>query len=296
MDGILINGSVSNKAKSQDRHGKFHNSTQGFSGVIVADGIGSMPFAEVAAEYFVENTIKYLESLNKNKVDFSEMFSSVHYGFLDFIFENQYNKKVDDLESSLGTTFIVAIEYQDNFEIGYIGNGSIFHWRGNFFQFNSKVYHIPWTAYTNYLNPDSIVGKEGKETLIKFFSPNTDEIMIKPTVVSISKDNLGYGDIIMICTDGVFSYDQAISGVHSGSKAKHLENRWMPYSPQYALILDYFRVMFQTPQGIIKDSDLQENLDKGLQFLKDNDMLEDDATIAMIFSGFFMEKINTNKQ
>lgn len=292
MNGILVNGSVTNKTKTQDRHGKFYNSSIGFSGVIVADGIGSMPFAEVAAEYFVENSIKYLENFKEKKVNISTMFKELHYDFLEFIFKNQYEKQVEDLENSLGTTFIVAIEYQDCFEIGYIGNGSIFHWRGNFFQFNEKVYHIPWTAFTNYLNPDSIVGNEGKETLIKFFSPNTNEIMITPTIVSISKDNLEFGDILMICTDGIFSFDQAICGVQTSSRPKYLENRWMPYSPQYSLILDSFRAMFQSSQSIIGERELQENLDKGLLFLKENKMLDDDATAAIIFSNTFLQKIN----
>lgn len=198
--------SISNKIINQDYISKFENKNLGVSGILVADGLGSHYLAEKGSEICVQELKKSLENLDAFQPNFEELFKSVLHKLKEEAERIEEIQKLESKQNVLGTTLICIIEYADKFVIAYIGNGSIWHIRGNFTHFSPQRY-LPWSSI-NLLNPHTN-DEDGKEALYKLFSLESDEDDVFPTVIEVSKDNRLYGDIFIVSSDGLFSNDKA---------------------------------------------------------------------------------------
>src|SRR5262249_2604018 len=114
-----------------------------------------------------------------------------------------------DWNSAYGTTVLCAFETPRSIMLAYLGNGAIFHIRGNFNTFPASQL-LPWAAI-NYLNPHSL-SQNGKNVLYKLLSPRGRDGEIIPTVLTLGKDQDVFGDIVLVCSDGIHSYDQTAIG------------------------------------------------------------------------------------
>lgn len=198
--------SISNKIINQDYISKFENKNLGVSGIIVADGLGSHYLAEKGSEICVQELKILLESLDVFQPNFEELFKTVLYNLKDKAELIAEIQKLESKQNVLGTTLICIIEYEDKFVIAYIGNGSIWHIRGNYTHFPPQRY-LPWSSI-NLLNPHTN-DEDGKEALYRLFSLESNEENVYPTIIEVSKDNKLYGDIFIVSSDGLFSNDKA---------------------------------------------------------------------------------------
>jgi PPM family protein phosphatase len=238
--------------------------------IAIADGLGSYTHAREAAQFVIAQTA----TLSKTwKFDSAEsltgLFTQVRQDLRDYV---QNLPSAPPSEGSYGTTLLVAVETADQLIAAYAGNGGIWHLRGDFDE-SAGPTRIPWSA-VNYLQPHS-VSVEGKERLYNLIDASEQFDDPPPTTITIKKD-VRFGDILVLCTDGIYSADQVLHGTDAKG------NLWTSVGPAMVGLYERLRSYFSRPG---EESRLTESLQHYLQDLKNQDLLEDDATLGIIITG-----------
>ncbi len=265
---IIATATNTNKSENQDSKGEFI--TSDFGAMFIADGLGSYKYPKSSSERVVDffiNAVKKAENISA--FNSSELFINAKQKLIDFANENitEEERKEDNL---FGTTAISIIEVENKIKIAYVGNGAIWHIRGNFNVFPTS-YLFPWNA-VNILNPHTIP-EDGKEALYKLISNNTDLKECIPSIIEIEKDD-EFGDIFMICTDGVYSEDQLKAG-------KNDKGIWVKYETSMLKFFEHLQRFFKTNPAYLKES-LEQIAVQYLEELKPT--LDDDATIGILIT------------
>jgi PPM family protein phosphatase len=263
--------SLTNKSENQDCSSIFHNSKLGINGLAIADGIGSFKNAKEASEFAV-NFIKFaIEELNSlEDLNFEFLFKRTKERMIEV-----FCSDTENTTETYGTTLLVILEYELNnyhqIKFAYVGNGSIWHLRGNFNHFNESQL-LPWNSI-NYLNPHSIQ-QDGKDALYKLISvsPKFEEAI--PTVFNLRSDE-NFGDIFMVCTDGIYSYDQIQIGKDNIGKT------WISGETSMALFYSYLNKYFKI-QDAQDSGELTQVLEDYLKRLNETEELDDDATLGVL--------------
>lgn len=252
-----------------------------FRGVVVADGIGSHYKSEVASVFCVKRFKEHLESIESvDAIDFKEIFQRVKSGLLLHVKQLPDLEEYDD-DQAFGTTLLCAVESEDEICIAYVGNGSIWHIQGNFDSFGPNRF-LPWNAI-NLLNPHC-VEEEGKSALYRYIS--IAETSCEPTILRLSK-NKALGDIIMVATDGVYSYDQVVIGKDPNGKV------WISGEETMSLFYEILSKFLATDPLTINDSNLKNALIDYLERVKTQNLMEDDTTLGVIISSSVLERRKT---
>lgn len=261
-------------AANQDCVGIAENICIGIRAVLVADGLGSFEHAELAAQRAVMAAKSQLEGMaSVAEIDIATLFlrsrQSVRELALQYCADNSLKL---DTEHSFGTTMILGIDTPHELVLAYAGNGAIWHLRGNFNHFGSNRY-VPWNA-VNYLNPHTLENELGREALYRLISASDDVQESVPTFLRISKDTL-YGDIVLVCTDGIASMDQSQVGKYrDGSVWVKTEVTMLRF---YAALAEYFD---ESPD--FTDASLREAMIGYLDGLRTDNLLDDDASLGLI--------------
>lgn len=257
---LTATGTITNKSENQDAHIDLENA------IIVADGLGSLSFAGEASQIVVQsinadllNNIQHFET-----IDFKQLFANAKIKLI-----NQATESGNDV-SHYGTTVIVALNNSENIEIAYAGNGAIWHIKGNFDEFSS-AYLFPWNA-VNLLNPHS-VPENGREALYRLISPNASFQEAEPSIIHLQKDNF-FGDIIMICTDGIFSNDQLNIGSNSAGK-------WIKFEETMNLFFQDLKRYFEETTEPNREN-LNDLIANYLEAIKP--IIDDDASIGILIT------------
>jgi serine/threonine protein phosphatase PrpC len=258
---------------NQDFCGIVINEIANFKGVIVADGIGSHLRSELSSKFCTEHLKNKLEQVkNIDDIDFDIFFSQIKDELRLF---SQTELTEDELKNNpLGTTLLCAIELEKEYRIAYVGNGSIWQISGNFNHFGVNRY-LPWNAI-NLLNPHTIE-VEGKSALFKFISID-DTVSCKPSVISISKNEDSFGDIITITSDGVYTNDEVRIGKDDNDVI------WIMGEESIKLLYDKLSVFFNLDLINIEEIDLQSTINEYLSELKERKIMHDDTTLGIIIS------------
>jgi hypothetical protein len=175
-----------------------------------------------------------------------------------------------DWDAAFGTTALCAVDTPGEIRLGYVGNGAIFHVRANFNTFPSSQL-LPWTA-VNYLNPHS-APQQGKNVLYQIVAPRATGHVL-PTVVTVGKDSERLGDIVMVCTDGIYSYDQTPMGRDGDG------NIWISGEATMALFFEALSRFFAG--GSHTDDDLRLALEDYLKEVETKGLATDDCTVGVI--------------
>ena len=257
---LTATGTITNKSENQDAHIELENA------IIVADGLGSLSFAGMASQIVVQSiNAELLNNFEKSeRTDFKQ------------IFENAKSKLISQASETnndpnhYGTTAIVALDKQEELEIAYAGNGAIWHIKGNFNEF-PNTYIFPWNA-VNLLNPHSIP-QGGKEALYRLISANSSFQEAEPSIIKLKKDNF-FGDILMICTDGIFSNDQLNMGSNSAGK-------WIKFEETMNLFFQKLKLYFEEVTEPNREN-LNEFISNYLETIKP--IIDDDASIGILIT------------
>jgi len=264
---LIATATITNKSENQDCKGEYESND--FNALFIADGLGSYKYAKLSSErvidFFVNETKNHQGKILD--VKFSEVYKQAKQKLIDFA--NELTTEEEKHEENLfGTTLISVLETENKIKISYTGNGAIWHIRGNFNEFPAS-YLFPWSA-VNILNPHTIP-ENGKEALFRLISNNDDFSECIPSVIELEKDN-EYGDIIMICTDGIYSGDQLKAG-------KNDKGTWVKYEPTMLKFFEYVSHYFKSNTLYNKES-IEQILKQYLEEIKP--ILDDDATIGII--------------
>lgn len=271
LSNLLIK-TISPKSKNEDFIEIVINEKLNIKGIILGDGIGSHYKPNEGSEFCVKSLKKHIENIkNLDEINFKEFYNSV-YSELKMNFSN-VEKDIIDKTQAFGTTLICALELKDKYIVAYIGNGSIWHIRGNFHSFSPQRY-LPWNAI-NLLNPHT-VEENGKEALYKFFALEASQIQITPSVVEINKDNELFGDIIIISSDGLYSND------HNPIGKDREGNIWIAGEKKIELLFNQLKKLIKEKQF---DKQLIDNcFDNYLKEISDSKLIDDDTTFGIIFN------------
>jgi serine/threonine protein phosphatase PrpC len=268
---IVATASETNKSKNQDNNGEFKVDSSNY--VFVTDGLNSIGNPQHASHAVIDSFHESIARLAPQDINFlhsymGKLYQKTRQGTL-----RSSHKK--NAEKILGNTAILVCEKPDKIIIAHSGNGAIWHIKGNFNSFPDS-FSFPWNAF-NLLNPYKSSGK-AKAVTIQPDSDNTNSGEYTPTIIEIQK-NKEYGDIILICTDGIYSTNQL--------KDKNEKGVWTTKNKIYIFkIFSYLNHFFHSNK--LQDSNaLKEMLKLYLQELKP--FLEDDATIGILITSAAIE-------
>jgi serine/threonine protein phosphatase PrpC len=257
---------------NQDDCDIFENKKFGFKGVIVADGLGSHYNSELSSKFCTAKLKEKLEFIDKLPFSFNELFAEVKKE-LEIFAECELSQE-DRSKTNLGTTLICAVEFEHEYQIAYVGNGSIFQIAGNFNHFNAS-YSLPWNS-VNFLNPHN-KEEDGQSKMFKYISTAANVSTI-PSVITLSKNDDAYGDIIVIASDGVYSNDEAKMGPDANGVL------WVMGEETMIELYKALNGLFKNNPSEIAEKDLKFDLDKYLTLLKNRNIMDDDTTLGVIIS------------
>lgn len=240
-------------------------------GVAVADGLGSYINSGEAARFAVQQAAALAQSLEPaSAAGLCTLFSRLRQDLRD-----EFGKREPPPDASqpcYGTTLLLGVETPTHLLAAYVGNGAIWHLRGNFDE-SAPANGLPWSS-ANYLRPHSLY-RDGKEQLYNLIAFSEQFDRFPPTVIAVDKDPR-FGDILLLCTDGVCSADRLLHGTDAQG------DLWIkaeePMVEFYACLGDYFSQPCGGPS-------LDDRMQHFLHGLKDRSLIEDDATLGLIVTG-----------
>jgi serine/threonine protein phosphatase PrpC len=267
---------VSNKVVNQDAAAVLENATFPCSGVVVADGIGSHYGADIAATMSADVCRAWVSqySLGTGGINIGAICGEAVERLKAYCDEHvSALPEGMDWNTAFGTTLLIALDEPTHLQIGYVGNGAIIHLRGDFTTLPTSQL-LPWNAM-NYLNPHSF-SHEGRNRLYKFLSPTVSMEQSTPTVLTLTKDLTFSGDIVVVCSDGICSFDQTRIGTDAEG------NIWINGEP--SLKQFYTALATFLADGQYTREALTETLRKYLSTIKDQGLVTDDCTIGVILT------------
>jgi len=274
MNSIIACATQTHKTTTnQDYASVIDNVKVGFRGVIVADGIGSHSRSELSSNFCAEKLKEKLEEVDSVKnIDFKAIFSQIKNDLIEFADINLTTE--EKVNNPFGTTLLCVLDLEDEYQIAYVGNGSIWQISGDFNHFGVNRY-LPWNSI-NLLNPHTIE-EDGKSKLYRFLSIS-ETINPSPSTIIISKNETSYGDIIVIASDGVYTNDEVRVGKDDNGIV------WMMGDETMLLLYETLKILFQSNPQEIKDEDVKFELEKYLNALKEKKIMHDDTTLGIIIS------------
>jgi serine/threonine protein phosphatase PrpC len=273
MSSIISCASQTHKKDkpNQDYCTSFTNPKLGIKGVIVADGLGSHLRSEISSNFCAEKLKEKLENVDNLQINYRKLFAEVKTE-LEIFAGTELNAE-EKANTILGTTLICVVEFDSEYQIAYVGNGSIWQISGNFNHFNASR-SLPWNSI-NLLNPHNIEEK-GEPKMFKYIS--TADVSTIPSEIKLSKNEDSYGDIIVIASDGIYSNDEA----KIGKDSKGIN--WVMGEDTMIELYKALNALFLNNPSEITESDLHFELEKYLTLLRERDFMDDDTTLGLIIS------------
>lgn len=266
---------VTEKKVNEDHIDFFYNKSLNFKGIVLGDGIGSHYKPEVGSSFCVSKLIELLKNCNsEGDLNFSQFFHSVSQAL-----KKEFAKSVSKLNEvepnkAYGTTLICILEFERDFKIAYVGNGSVWHLRGNYPTLINRQRYLPWSAL-NLLNPHTI-DEGGKEVLYKFFALETLQEQTEPNIITITKDNSIYGDVLIATTDGLYSNDHI-------PVAKDKEgDLWIAGEKKMEMLFNNLKKFSEVKS--MNDEQLNDILNSYCKEIKELKLLDDDTTFGLFYS------------
>jgi serine/threonine protein phosphatase PrpC len=254
---------------NEDAAVDFRAADAGVCGVVVADGVGSYSQAKGAARYAAEEAAAVLRDAPAefDGAILPRLFAQVYAGLRAHARQAAAGNAPE--QRAFGTTLLVGVDAGATLWGGYVGNGAIWHIRGNLEGFATTP--LPWNA-VNLLNPHSVL-RDGREVLYNLLDA-AEPSPPMPSVVSVQKDPR-FGDVLLLCTDGICSADQVTHGTDAEGGA------WISAEATMVVFHRNLRALFAEWDGE-SELPLQAALESYLHDLRNGELLEDDATVGVI--------------
>lgn len=255
---IYVGASVQSFKKNQDRAEAIHLEFGQDAILAIADGIGSVPSSEDAAEAIVNYSIDKLD--NNLNIGFDDVFLACR--------ESLIQNKV------LGaSTLILGKADSKGTSFAWCGNGCILHLRGHFWQKGS--WYFPF-ALVNLLNPHI----DSNGALYRYLSADTPVEVAVPSQLQLFWDSVGSGDIVLIASDGLGSSDELVVGKDDNDVLwERKPERWVYLFDR----LNTFLLEVCSKREAFQDL-LCDFIKQVLKDLKKDNLLEDDIALGIIIT------------
>jgi PPM family protein phosphatase len=264
-------GSKSFKNPNQDAGDVYRG--EHCSAVAIADGLGSSLDAHIASTRAVRVFLTGVRLLDQqanaiNPGAVQRLWSLVVRALEQYYTHNAARYYAQP--NALQTTLAAVIELADSYLISYLGNGSLFHIRGDFWNFWERRW--PWCV-TDLMLGHSFLSETGKDTLYGIVAPTG--LTAEVRVLQLWKDTT-YGDLLVLCTDGISSPDHLRVGRDANNKL------WLEVNPHIDTLLNQFLKPYFTQ--LRQQNDTAVGLEQALQTFLQAQAFDDDATIGILVS------------
>lgn len=271
---LIAAATFSRKCVNQDAAAVLRNERVPLAAIVVADGLGSHFGAEAASELAVASVCEGLRAISsEGEIDLPRLYRDAVERIESYAIRSGLPNGLD-ARDAFGTTLLAAVETERQVHLSYVGNGGILHVRSDFTAF-PETQLLPWSAM-NYLNPHAR-SKAGKNVLYRLLSIRSTEAMVRPTLLTLSKDEEWCGDILVACTDGIYSFDQSPIGKDSDGRI------WI--SAEETMVLLYQRLGAFFAAECYTDEALSQCLEDYLRALDQANLVSDDCTLAVLVTG-----------
>jgi serine/threonine protein phosphatase PrpC len=277
----------SHKAVNQDAAVIIGHTRLPLTGVAVADGLGSHYGAGTAARAAAAAAAATLESLvTIEHVCLPAVFADARQAIEAAVgWGGEPLPGGLNLAAAFGTTLLCGLDLPDRLVAAYVGNGAIIHLRGDFSEF-PPTQLMPWNA-CNYLNPHSRMGR-GTNVLYKWLGPQTTMTQSSPTVIEIRKDDLLFGDLLLVCSDGISSLDQTPIGLDGDQRM------WIQADRSLAMLYDHLK-QFVGNEPLTSEA-LTVCLERYLDDLDARQLIGDDCTVGAIVSAAAVQRYESRRR
>lgn len=243
------------------------------SAVAIADGLGSSFDAHVASNLAIKIFLAGVQEYDQQAARITP--STVHQLWERAVRalahrQAQNPMRYRDQANALQTTLTTVIELDDSYLISYLGNGSLYHIRGDFWHFWERRW--PWCV-TDLMLGHAFLNETGKDTLYGILTPQglTAEVRF----CQLWKDTR-YGDLLVLCSDGISSPDHQRVGRDAGDKL------WAEVNPHLdALLNQHLKAYFAQLRPAHANN---ASLTQALEALLQAQTFDDDATLAILVS------------
>lgn len=216
----LLIGSGSKGAGKRNRDFGSHFAGKTFRCVAVADGVGESPIswegAEIAVSTFIEEVKKADQEEGRLTVENLQSIWIAAGEAVKKRYEEDPERFNDPriLSSSfLATTLLAVVELDSSYLVTYLGNGSIWLVRGDFWEFLDTPRKWPWCLTDLVVPHTKYRGEEALSGIIDHRGLRGD-----PSILEIRK-NQRDGEIFLLTTDGISSQDKlAVMGIEPSGK------------------------------------------------------------------------------
>ncbi len=269
---LLSAHTVTEKKVNEDFIDSFQNDILNFQGIVLGDGIGSHYNPELGSKFCVSELVRLLKEITEiSDLDFNLLFKKISISL-----KKEFKNSSEEIEPSkaYGTTLICILDFEHKFIVAYLGNGSVWHLRGNYPELINKQRYLPWSAI-NILNPHTI-DEGGKEALYKFFALESSDEQIEPSVITIQKDNVLFGDVLIASTDGLYSND------HIPIAKDGEGGLWIGGEKKMELLFKSLKEFSITSQ--LTNESLTIKLNSYVESIKEQKLLDDDTSFGLIYT------------
>jgi serine/threonine protein phosphatase PrpC len=259
------------KDPNQDAGGVYHGTH--YSALAIADGLGSSLDAHIASTLAVKNFLAGVEDLDQqaHRIDPDTVRQLWERMVRALAHRATHNTaRYRNQPHALQTTCTTVIELPDSYLISYLGNGSLFHMRGDFWSFWERRW--PWCV-TDLMLGHSFLNETGKDTLYGILSPSGLTADIR--FLQLWKDTT-YGDLLVLCSDGISSSDHLRVGRDANDKL------WLEVNPHLDALLNQFLKPYFAQLG--QSDDTAAVLDQALHTFLAAPTFDDDATVGILVS------------
>jgi len=247
----------------------------------IADGLGSHPHSQEAAGAAMDAIIHAVRTGKLGEWDIYQLIDETRRTVVNNaqIFYGESGKPVPD-SGEYSTTLILGIEQPDSVMFAWLGNGAILHVHGSAL-LSTDNKPVPWQS-ANLMRPHIVENAEGKDALTKYLTGSADSQDFVPSVIEISLDNDGAGDVFVICSDGILSAeDKKIGRVSNGGY-------WLQIDEMEVQLYALLHAITAAPEDITADL-ITAKADSYLAGLRSAGLQHDDSTVVIFFSGRFLE-------
>ena len=268
---VCASASKASKQTNEDAHAHFRGEHLAF--VAIADGLGSSPDCHIASGLVIDSIDRYLRRLDRpdaslSMKDVTELWTTVAATIENFCQGNP--RKYPEGSHPLETTLLFAVDLPENYVISYVGNGSVWLVRGDYWEFLPRRW--PW-CIADLLIGHSSFSPQGREVL--YGTLGSIGLTSAPHTLFISKDQT-CGEIIMLTTDGISSRDHARIGEDANHKL------WQEVDPHIRVILENDVPPYLRTALAIGEEQRSVHLQSAIDHFLTPITFDDDATIGVL--------------
>lgn len=257
------------KDPNQDACGVYRG--RHYSAIALADGLGSSFDAHIAAQLAVDAFLTGVQEYDQLIPHLGTPALRQLWTRVARAVAAQYTahrERYRGYPQALQTTLLTLVDLPDSYLLSYLGNGSILHVRGDVWRFWERRW--PWCV-TDLMLGHSYLSASGKDTLYGVVAPSGLSAAVR--ILQVWKDP-AYGDILVLCSDGVSSSDHLRVGRDANNKL------WSEVNPHVdALLTHGLKTYFAqcTAPG-----DSSAALTTTVQALLTAHTFDDDATLGLL--------------